>query len=356
MNSYDRILTILHGKKKDVDRIPCVNSASVCTVDFMRACDSFWPAAHKDPVKMAKLGSAAHRLCGLDNVTVPFSTTVEAEVLGAVIDYHEDRIKWPTIREFRVKDPSDLKFPPDLSRAGTIPVITKAIKLLKEEFGGKVPVNAYLVPPFTSISSYLVDSISFLKCLIKDPEKVHSFCSTALDLYVEIANLYKEAGADVITLHEMGASNDNISPAHFDEFVKPYLKKIIKRLNMPTILNICGSTLRIVDKMVECGPSAIAVDERTPIGEARKIVDRISAGFPLIGNLPAYGVVHLGPVEKIREMVSKDIADGADMVAPGCDFWLETPTEHIKALVDATKEFGTPPPWSGRNNLAGEKG
>jgi uroporphyrinogen-III decarboxylase len=33
------------------------------------------------------------------------------------------------------------------------------------------------------------------------------------------------------------------------------------------------------------------------------------------------------------------------MVAPGCDFWLETPTAHIKAFVNAAIEFGTPPPW-----------
>ncbi|MGC8816534.1 MAG: uroporphyrinogen decarboxylase family protein [Candidatus Hadarchaeum sp.] len=347
MNSYEVVMKILQGKK-EVDRIPCVNFSSVATIDFMRATDSLWPAAHRDPVKMAKLSSAAHRLCGLDNVTVPFSTVVEAEVLGAVINYHEDEISWPSIREFLVKEPSDLRFPEDVAKAGTIPVITEAIKMLKADFGGKVPVNAYLVPPFTSLSSYLVDTISFLKCLIKEPGKIHSLCNAVLDVYIEIAELYQEAGADLITLHEMGASNDNISPDHFDEFVKPYLKKIIGRLRVPTVLNICGSALRIADKMVQCGASAIAVDERTPIAEARKAVERVRAGFPIIGNIPAYWVVHLGPVEKIRAAVKRVIDEGVDMVSPGCDFWLETPTEHISALVEATKEFGCPPPWLGK--------
>ncbi|MBC7219408.1 MAG: MtaA/CmuA family methyltransferase [Hadesarchaea archaeon] len=345
MNSYERVMKILLGKREEVDRVPCVNFASVATVDFMKATDSFWPAAHKEPTKMAKLSSAAHRLCGLDNITVPFSTVVEAEVLGAVIDYREDKIRWPSIKEFRVKDLSDLKFPEDVAKAGTVPVITEAIKLLKEEFGGEVPINAYLVPPFTSLSSYLMDTISFLKCLIKDPEKIHALCKAVLDIYVEIAELYQEAGADIITLHEMGASNDNISPDHFDEFVKPYLKKIISRLSVPTVLNICGSAVKIADKMAECGSSAIVVDERTPIREARKMVDRVRPRLPLVGNLSAYWVVHLGPVEKIREAVSRIIGEGVDMVSPGCDFWLETPTEHITALVEATKEFGTPPLW-----------
>ena len=344
MTPYERLMAILNGKKEDVDRIPCINSASVCTIEFMKAYNAYWPAAHKDPLKMAKLGSAAHRLCGLDNVSVPFCMTVEAEVLGARIDFHEDKIKWPSVREFHVENPSDLKFPKDVSKTGRVPVVVEAIKKLKEEFGGKVPVNAYIVPPFTSISSYLVDSITFLKWLRKAPENAHQFLEGTLDVYGEIATLYRDAGADVITLHGMGASNDNISPKHFDEFVKPYLKEIIKRLKSPTILNICGSALMIVDKMVECGASAIAVDERTPIKDAREKVDRIRQGYPIIGNVPSYGVIHQGPVEKISEAVKSCIEDGVSVVAPGCDFWIETPTEHIKAFVEACIKHGTPPP------------
>lgn len=345
MLPYDRFMAVLNGKQEDIDRIPCINSVSVSTIEFMKAYDAYWPAAHKDPVKMAKLGSAAHRLCGLDNVSVPFCMTIEAEALGAMMDFHEDTIKWPSIREFKVKDPSELKIPEDVSKTGRVAVVVEAIKMLKKEFGGRVPVNAYVVPPFTSISSYLVDSITFLKWLRTAPEKVHQFCGDTLDLYIEIANSYRDAGADVITFHEMGASTDNISPKHFNEFVKPYLSEIIQRVKAPTILNVCGSALQIVDKMIECGASGIAIDERTPINKAREIADKIEPKYLIIGNVPAYGVIHLGPIEKIKEFVKKNIEDGVDMVAPGCDFWLETPIHHIKAFVDAVIELGTPPSW-----------
>lgn len=336
-------MAILSDNKEDIDKIPCINSVSVSTIEFMDKYDAYWPMAHKDPVRMAKLGSAAHRLCGLNNVSVPFCMTVEAEVLGATIDFHEEKIKWPSVRKFQVKEPSDLKFPEDVSTTGRVPIVIEAIKILKREFDGKVPVNAYIVPPFTSLSSYLVDSITFLKCLRMAPEKIHQFCKDAIDVYIEIANLYKDAGADVITLHEMGASTDNISPAHFEEFVKPYLKEIIRRLKLPTILNICGSSLMIVDKMVESGASAIAIDERTPIKKAREEIDKIKPGYPLIGNVPSYVVLHQGPIERISEAVKNCIEDGVSIVAPGCDFWIETPTEHIKAFVDACNIYGTPP-------------
>ena len=339
-SSYDRFMAVLDGRPGDADKIPCVNTTSVATVGFMEAYDAYWPEAHRDPGKMARLGSAAHRICSLDNVSVPFCMTVEAEVLGSVIDFHEGSVRWPSIRQFQVADPSDIEIPEDVSEAGRVPVVVEAIQLLKEEFEGVVPVNAYMAPPFTSISSYLVDSISFLKWLRRSPETVHQFLRVTLDTYVEIANLYGEAGADVITLHEMGASNDIISPTHFGEFVKPYLSEITRRVKTPTVLNICGSTMAILESMMDCGASAIAVDERTPIHGARRIVDAKEPEYPLIGNIPAYDVIHAGPAERIGQAVGNATENGVDMVAPGCDFWLETPTEHIRAFVRSVVEHG----------------
>jgi [methyl-Co(III) methanol-specific corrinoid protein]:coenzyme M methyltransferase len=334
-SSFNRFMAVLDGRPGEADRVPCVNTTSVATKGFMEACDAYWPEAHHNPGKMAKLGSAAHRLCGLDNVSVPFCMTVEAEALGSVIDFHEGSVRWPSIREVQVVDPSDLTIPEDVSEAGRVPVVVKAIRLLKGEYEGEVPVNAYMAPPFTSISSYLVDSISFLKWLRRSPETVHEFCRATIDTYVEIANLYGEAGADVITLHEMGASTDIISPTHFDEFVKPYISELTRRVKTPTVLNICGSTMAILESMMGCGAAAIAVDERTAIHDARSLVNAKKPGYPIIGNIHAYEVIHTGPAERITGAVESALIEGVDMVAPGCDFWLETPTDNIKAFVDA---------------------
>ena len=330
---YDRFMAALNGKPEDIEQIPCVNTTSVATIGFMEAYDAYWPASHHNPLKMARLGSAAHRLCGLDNVSVPFCMTVEAEVFGSPIDFHEGSVRWPSVKEFQITEPSDLKIPKDISEAGRVPVVVEAIRQLKKEYEGVVPVNAYMAPPFTSISSYLVDSITFLKWLRRSPETVHELCETTIDTYVEIANLYAEAGADVITLHEMGASTDIISPTHFDEFVKPYLSEITKHVKTPTVLNICGSTTPILSSMIDCGASAIAVDERTPLDSARRHIDGKMPGYPIIGNVPAYDVIHAGPVERITEYVNHVIELGVNMVAPGCDFWLETQTENIDAFV-----------------------
>lgn len=342
---YERVISILKGDKDNVDRIPCVNSVSTATVNFMKIFAASWPDAHREPEKMAKLASAAHKLCGLDNITLPFDMTIEAEILGAQIEFFEGQVKWPTVKRFLAEDISNITIPKDVSTAGRIPVVVDAIKILKEHFDAKVPINVYVNPPFTSISSYLVDTITFLKCIRKSPNKIHELCEGTLHVFKDIIKTYEDAGADIITFHEMGGSTDNISPKDFEEFVKPYLKELINCTKVPTILNICGSAELIVDKMVECRAQAIAIDERTSIKKTKEIINKSYPGYPVIGNISSYGVIFQGPIERIKESVKNAIAEGVDMVAPGCDFWIETPTEHIKTFVEATIKFGAPPPW-----------
>ncbi len=80
--------------------------------------------------------------------------------------------------------------------------------------------------------------------------------------------------------------------------------------------------------------------------ETRRIANKVMGPwYPIGGNLSAFKVLHEGPIEKIRDRVKRVIDAGCDMPMAGCDIWLETPTRHIKAFVEAVIEFGTPPPW-----------
>jgi [methyl-Co(III) methanol-specific corrinoid protein]:coenzyme M methyltransferase len=351
MTPYERLMAVLSGRKGEIDRLPAINSVGTYTVDSMKAFNAYWPNAHKDPEKMARLAAGLHKLAGLDNVTLPFELTFEAEVFGAPLDFFEGKIKWPTVKRFIAHVVSDLQFPKDVSIAGRVPIVTKAIRILKKEFEGKIPIIAYINCPFTSIGSYLVEPTEFLKYLRIAPEEIHEFYKETYPYYAEIANTLKEAGADVITYREESVSLDNVSPKHFDEFVKPYLTKMVGLTKPPRILHICGQCvsgeIEIVGRMIECGAEAITIEKRTPMRAAREIADRVKPSYPIGGNINPYAVIHEGSVEMIRATVKEVIEDGVDMVAPGCDFWLETPTEHVKAFVDAVIEFGTPPPWAG---------
>ncbi|MEX2706980.1 MAG: uroporphyrinogen decarboxylase family protein [Candidatus Freyrarchaeum guaymaensis] len=344
MNSYDRVMAALKGERDELDCVPCINSTSSCTMDLMKRFDVWWPDVHRDPEKMARVGSAAHRVCGLDMITIPFDMVVEAEVFGVRVDFHEDQAGskygfWPSRKRALSKRIVPLIPPDDVQAQGRVGVIVKAIKLLKEEFGGKVPVNVQMIPPFTSISYYILDTVSFFISLRRGPDEVKAVLDEALPVYVELAKIYSEAGADIITFHDMGAHAKMISEVQFEQLVKPCLKSLAASVET-SILNICGLTLPILRRMVECGASAIAIDETNPMSEARSIVDRVKQGYPIIGNLSPRELLAEGTPLQVEESVKKVIQEGVSLVAPGCDLVLETPTENVCAMVEATRKYG----------------
>jgi [methyl-Co(III) methanol/glycine betaine-specific corrinoid protein]:coenzyme M methyltransferase len=339
---HERVMATLRGRSTSDEGLPCVSFSGTYTEELMRQSGAYWPEAHKDPEKMARLGSAAHEVAGLNNVSVPFDMLVEAEALGAQVDFHDGQLVWPSIRRHTVSDPSDFDPPGDVLSAGRISVVVKAIASLAQRFGGEVPVNVFMAPPFTSVSNYLIDPELFYRWLRTDPDRAKAALDEVLPLYTEVARLYEEAGADTITLHEMGGSTDSVSPSAFRSFVKPYIRKIVDSVRVPVVLNMCGRIDLIVPDMVETGAAAIAFDERTPVPLMRSSVDRMKPGYPLIGNLSPVNVIHRGPAQLVEASVRDAVRDGISMVAPGCDFWIKTPTEHVRAMVRAAANASGP--------------
>ncbi len=313
----------------------------------MKIFDAYWPEAHRDPDKMARLAAGVYELTGNENISVPFDMTLEAEALGAPCEYFEGKIKWISVKKFIATDIYEMDIPDDPSEfieRGRIPVSIEAIKTLKKRYGGKVPVIGIVNCPFTSVGSYVISPVEFHKFMIKEPERIHRIYKTLNPYYAAVADAFKEAGADVIVFTEEGASLDNISPKHFDEFVKPHLTELISMTKPPRVLHICGSLiskgLEVITSMIDCGAEAITIDEKTSMSEARKIADEHKPGCVIGGNIGSYNVIYGSSVEVIRDRVRKAIDEGTDMVCPGCDYWIETPTEHIKAFVNAAYKYG----------------
>jgi [methyl-Co(III) methanol-specific corrinoid protein]:coenzyme M methyltransferase len=227
----------------------------------------------------------------------------------------------------------------DVLSSGRVQVVASAIKKLKEQYHLDMAVNAFMVPPFTSVSSYLMDTMNFYVAMKRNPKLIKDVLEAALPVYVEIAKVYQEAGADMITLHEMGASTDNIAPASFQEFSAPYVTQIVKAVKIPVVLNICGRADPIAAKMADTGAAGIAFDEKTDLVKVKEgLAGRTTV---VAGNIPPRDVLHNGPVSKIEEYVRKSVDNGVTLVGSGCDFWIETPSAHIKAMVDSVTRINS---------------
>ncbi len=60
-------------------------------------------------------------------------------------------------------------------------------------------------------------------------------------------------------------------------------------------------------------------------------------GLLLFGNLDPVRLISQGTPDEITEAVEKVVRSGADAVWPGCDLYLGTPIENLRALVEVSK-------------------
>ncbi|MEG9195488.1 MAG: methylcobamide:CoM methyltransferase MtaA [Candidatus Methanoglobus sp.] len=329
MNSRDRVIGAI--KLEKVDRKPVTSVTQVGVVEAMEKVDAYWPEAHSNPEKMARLGASLYKLVGLEAVRIPFCLTVEAEVLGCKIKMGGLDTQ-PSVSESPKKIPDEI--PANLLELGRIPVVINATKMLCNSYP-EVPKVIGITGPMT-LAGHILGVENLLKYIIKSPDTVKK----ALDFCVEVSKRYIDAiievgPPDIICVPDPTASPEITPPPTFNSLVAPALREISKMINKEciSVLHICGRVQKILGTMADTGFHGLSIEEKVDVKEARGIV---KSKVALIGNISAPNTLLRGPPEKITEEV-RAILDYIDLVAPGCGLAPRTPLSNIKALVDSVK-------------------
>ncbi|UCG79432.1 MAG: MtaA/CmuA family methyltransferase [Nitrospirota bacterium] len=336
MSSKDRVTRLF--KKEETDRVPCFSGMGNVTTTGLDELGYKFAQVHLDAKQMAETAVTTPKLFGFDSCVLPFDLCVEAEALGAVINTypHSEDLLYPTIKEKVIKneDEMEISVPEDLVGRGRVPLMHEAIGIAKKEAGGEIPVGSYVLGPFT-LAGQIMELNDLLKLSFKKADKVGKLLEILSGVIVKVAKVYEDAGIDFITVREMGATSDVLSPRVFKNLILPHLQNIIKELNVPSVVHVCGKTNDIVGFMMESGADAISVDQKNDITETRKKLGNDALVF---GNFDPYNVLVAGTPDLIREAITKCIDDGVSAVWPGCDIWPTVPPENFKAMIDTVKE------------------
>ncbi len=154
------------------------------------------------------------------------------------------------------------------------------------------------------------------------------------EMLIEVATLYHDAGADLITVHEMGGSPGVIGPKRFEQWVLPLLQRFFSRLIAPHVLSACGRTTGSIGLLAQTGAGALSVDQLNDVAQSR-----VALGVEplLFGNIDPIRILADGDEAMIRWAVTDAIEGGVDAVWPGCDLSLLTPIEHLRVMRSASQ-------------------
>jgi [methyl-Co(III) methanol-specific corrinoid protein]:coenzyme M methyltransferase len=333
----ERVMRLL--RKEPIDTMPFFSGMGMVVMPGIEKAGVKFASIHTDAERMAWSAIWSARLMGFDCAVVPYDMTMESEAMGNTISLYENSedILYPTIPEKIWSSIDDVVIPDDIEQRGRLPIIPKAIEIIKKE-APELAVGCWQLGPFTQAGQILeLDMI--LKGVFKQKAKVEDLLDKLSDMIIKLGQQWQAAGCDYIALREPGVAADLLSPRTFKDIIKPRLTRILAGWQSPKLLHICGQTDPLIEMMNQCGADGLTVDIKCNVAEARK---KLGDDVLLMGNVDTYSMT-CDPETKSEATVAhiKEMIDaGVDAVMPGCDLWPDIIEANMKAAVDTTHEYG----------------
>jgi len=342
MTSLERCTTVLGGGVADF--VPIIPQAFMFAIETagMKMSDVTYSGKN-----MAKAHAISQEKYGYDCCVIDFDDATIAEAVGAKVIFRDDE---PAIVDEHnpfwknLRDVYDTPMP-DLLNSGRINQWLEATERLNEMVGDHVMIMGRADQGPFSVASLLRGTENFMMDLITEDKKV---IADAIDFCrkvgVQFAKLQKDAGAHITSIGDALAGPNLISPEMYLEFAwepeKKYTEEI-QAYGIPFSIHICGDTNSIIKKMGETGAKVIEIDWKLDMKMAREVLPETTV---LMGNVdPSFPLV-LGKEADVERAVERVIAltQGRGLfMSSGCAMGRNTPPANFKAMIAATKKYGS---------------
>ena len=350
--SRERVSLALRGKKPD--RVPLFDYLfSQKIIENV--------LGHKpDTYKAKDIVNCAKKL-GLDATWIPDSSSFGFSPEYISEDVYKDErgitrkntgASWPIHGpvDYPVKSKKDWEEYklPDPRAEGRMKEIKTALNMTEN---GELSIWGGVEGPFTP-SWMTVGLELYSKLLYKEPKFIHEITEAWTKYYIELGTRIIETGVDALVVSDdLGHTNGQfISKSHFDEFVLPYFRKMIREFKKQGVLIKLHSDGKIdpfLPDLFSLGIDAYHPVERSAGMDINKVVEKYGDGICVVGNVENKTLLVRGEPCEIREQV-KDIIKIAGKnggLILGSDHSLhdDIPIENVKALIKAAREFGDYP-------------
>jgi [methyl-Co(III) methanol-specific corrinoid protein]:coenzyme M methyltransferase len=200
---------------------------------------------------------------------------------------------------------------------------------MKSDIGDGATISGILAGPYT-VLSLLLDSTVLFTALKQQAGLVLEVLSLLSVFLARLGMAYQSAGADFLTVHEMGGSPAFLGPKRFEQLVFPSLRELASHLPAPKVLAVCGRLDGTHHLLEELREASISIDQSNALPAMRTELP----GALLFGNIDPVGTLAFGSPGEVRAARQLATQSGADAIWPGCDLHLRTPVANLIALMD----------------------
>lgn len=325
----DEILKLLNGEK--IASTPAFSGLIHVTAEGLASEHLLLHEIHHNAGKMARAAVSTFKLTGLPSAALPLDLCAPAEALGAeLIFYNNEEMQFPQVKKLLFQSTKEIRGVEnrEVESSGRIGLICEAIGLLKKDIGDHAIISGIIPGPYT-LMIYICKVQNLVREMKNEPQMVLDALLRLSSFLAKIGNAYREAGADFITIHEMGGSPGFIGPKPFETFVLPALQHLTSSLPRPTVLSVCGKTDSAISLLAQAGADAISVDQLNDLKASRAVLKDTM----LFGNIDPVATLWQGGEGSVAEAVQKAKEAGVDAVWPGCDLVIQTPVRNIQKML-----------------------
>ncbi len=247
-----------------------------------------------------------------------------------------------------LRSPSDLALLHDVEPEEELRYTLDAIRLVRRELDGRVPVIGFAGAPWT-LAAYMIEgggSPNFQhakRAMLSDPAFMHTLLHRLAREVGAFLCAQVKAGAQVLQLFDSWAGA--LTPQDYRTFALPALAEaaaIAKSSGAPLIVFPHGASWALEEVAVATKADVIGVDWRIDPAEARRVADKL--GIAVQGNLDP--CVLYGSPDVIRDRTLHMLREfnGPGHIANlGHGIFPDVPVKHAKTFIDTVQNWSTTP-------------
>lgn len=329
MTPKERVQAVLTGRRADgAPAVPMVagdHAARLCGVPLRRI--------YQDGPTLGRVLVSAYRHYQMDAAIVFSDVAVEAQAIGAKLEFPEDGIP------FVIEPSAQLKVPNPWCD-GRMPLILEATRTCLDAIGDEAQVFTSIKGPF-SVATLISEPEAFFSALLTDPIQIHEKLEFALEVQQRYVDAIAMLGEVVLFVGDPFATGELIGPDYFEEFALPYCKRLMDHIHtkgLQAVLHICGQTENLMHLIPRTGAQAFSVDEIN----LTKAQEALKGKVVLMGNVSTQ-LLRDGTAEQVFSTAwscLQSTAGNPFILSSACDVPAATPERNVSALIKAARLWG----------------
>ncbi len=334
MNSIERITAAINFEKPD--RIPVV-----AQIFGHAAVLAGMPLGEYlcDGKKNAECQINALERYGHDAVFALMDVNVETEAVGSRLKYSEN--EYFSIDSYAVSDKIDIDKleVPNPEKAGRMPELLKAARLLRREVGDDVVVVGNAIGPLT-ITTQLLGMEKALYLAMDYPDVFVKLLDFSTEVCMTLGNALIQSGAHLVIVFDPSASSSVVPPGFFRELELPRLKKVFASFKQAgstaSWLHVAGQIKKILPYYPEIGVDIANIDYYVSPEDVKKILPNMCVN----GNIKSLSFTDATPEGIASESANLlgNLEDrGGFILSSGCEIMPNAHVENIEAMVAAVR-------------------